>query len=69
VVGCRWLNFRRSIPHAPAPGDELQWQPSGLHPAATGRALIEEGLASRPGGPRIQADEQELLAIARGEID
>lgn len=33
------------------------------------RALIEEGLASGPGRPPTQADEDELLAIARGEID
>jgi antitoxin ParD1/3/4 len=33
------------------------------------RDLIEEGLASGPGRPRTKADEKELLAIARGEID
>ena len=33
------------------------------------RDLIEEGLASRPGRRRTKADEKELLAIARGEID
>ena len=33
------------------------------------RALIEEGLASGPGRRRTRADEQELLAIARGQID
>jgi antitoxin ParD1/3/4 len=33
------------------------------------RALIEEGLASGPGRPLTQADEDELFAIARGEID
>ena len=33
------------------------------------RALIEEGIASGPGRPLTQADEDELLAIARGEID
>lgn len=33
------------------------------------RALIEEGFASGPGRPLTQADEDELLAIARGEID
>jgi antitoxin ParD1/3/4 len=33
------------------------------------RALIEEGLASGPARPLTQADEDELLAIARGEID
>jgi antitoxin ParD1/3/4 len=33
------------------------------------RDLIEEGLASGPGRRRTAADENELLAIARGEID
>ena len=33
------------------------------------RDLIEEGLASGPGHRRTKADEKELLAIARGEID
>jgi antitoxin ParD1/3/4 len=33
------------------------------------RALIEEGLASGPARPLTRADEDELLAIARGEID
>jgi antitoxin ParD1/3/4 len=33
------------------------------------RDLIEEGLASGPGRRRTEADEKELLAIARGEID
>ena len=33
------------------------------------RALIEEGLASGPGRPLTQDDEDELLALARGEID
>lgn len=33
------------------------------------RALIEEGLASGPGRRRNKADQKELLAIARGEID
>jgi antitoxin ParD1/3/4 len=33
------------------------------------RDLIEEGLASGPGRRRTKADEKELLAIARGEID
>jgi len=33
------------------------------------RDLIEEGLASGPGRPRSMEDENELLAIARGEID
>jgi antitoxin ParD1/3/4 len=33
------------------------------------RALIEVGLASGPGRPLTQADEDELLAIAHGEID
>jgi antitoxin ParD1/3/4 len=33
------------------------------------RALIEEGLASGPARPDTEADEAELLAIARGEID
>ena len=33
------------------------------------RDLIEEGLASGPGRCRTKADEKELLAIARGEID
>ena len=33
------------------------------------RNLIEEGLASGPGRIRTKADEMELLAIARGEID
>lgn len=33
------------------------------------RALIEEGLVSGPGRPLMQADENELLAIVRGEID
>jgi antitoxin ParD1/3/4 len=33
------------------------------------RALIEEGLSSGPGRPLTQVDEDELIAIARGEID
>jgi antitoxin ParD1/3/4 len=33
------------------------------------RDLIEEGLASGPGRPRTKANDKELLAIARGEID
>ena len=33
------------------------------------RSLIEEGLASGPCHPLTQADEDELFAIARGEID
>lgn len=33
------------------------------------RDFIEEGLASGPGRRRTKADEKELLAIARGEID
>lgn len=33
------------------------------------RYLIEEGLASGPGRRRTKADERELLAIARGEVD
>ena len=33
------------------------------------RDLVEEGLASGPGHPRTKADDKELLAIARGEID
>ena len=33
------------------------------------RDLIEEGLASGPGRPRTEADEKELMVIARGEID
>lgn len=33
------------------------------------RDLIEEGLASGPGRHRSQADEHDLLAIARGVID
>jgi len=33
------------------------------------RALIEEGLASGSGRPLTQADEDELFAIARGDID
>jgi len=33
------------------------------------RDLIQEGLASGPGCPRTKADDEELLAIARGEID
>jgi antitoxin ParD1/3/4 len=33
------------------------------------RDLIEEGLTSGPGRRRTEADEKELLAIARGEID
>ena len=33
------------------------------------RALIEEALASGPALPLTRADEDELLAIARGEID
>ncbi len=32
-------------------------------------ALIDEGLASGPGRPRTKADDKELLAIARGDID
>ena len=33
------------------------------------RELIEEGRASGPGRARTQADDEELFAIARGEID
>lgn len=33
------------------------------------RALIEEGAASGPARQLTQSDEDELLAIARGEID
>ena len=33
------------------------------------RGLIEEGLASGPARPLTQADEDEALAVARGEID
>ncbi len=33
------------------------------------RGLIEAGLQSGPGRARTKADEKELLAIARGEID
>lgn len=33
------------------------------------RALIEEGLASGPSRPLTQTDDDELFAIARGEID
>ena len=33
------------------------------------RDLIEEGLASGPGRRRARAEEKQLLAIARGEID
>ena len=33
------------------------------------RDLIEEGLASGPSRRRTEADEKELLAIARGAID
>ncbi len=33
------------------------------------RTLLEEGLASGPATPRIAADERELLAVARGNID
>ena len=33
------------------------------------RDLIEEGLASGPGRSRTEADESELMAIARGEVD
>jgi len=33
------------------------------------RALIEEGLVSGPAQPISPADEAELLAVARGEID
>ena len=33
------------------------------------RDLIEEGLASGPGLPRSKADNEELLAIARGSVD
>ena len=33
------------------------------------RDLIEEGLASRPRRRRTKANDKELLAIARGEID
>ena len=33
------------------------------------RDLIEEGLASGPGRRRTPADEKELLAIARGQVD
>ena len=33
------------------------------------RDLIEEGLASGPGRSRSEADNEDLLAIARGEVD
>jgi len=33
------------------------------------RALIEEGLASGPARPLTQLDDDEALAVARGEID
>lgn len=33
------------------------------------RDLIEEGLASGPGRRRTPADEKELLAVARGQVD
>jgi antitoxin ParD1/3/4 len=33
------------------------------------RDLIEEGLASGPGRRRTPADEKDLLAIARGQVD
>ncbi len=33
------------------------------------RDLIEEGLASGPGLPRSKADNEALLAIARGTVD
>jgi len=33
------------------------------------RALIEEGLISGPARPLTQVDEDEALAVARGEID
>ena len=33
------------------------------------RNLIEEGLASGPGLPRSKADNEELLAIAHGNVD
>jgi len=33
------------------------------------RDLIEEGLASGPGQLRTQADDEELLAIACGQVD
>ena len=33
------------------------------------RDLIEEGLASGPGRRRTKADDKEVLAIARGDID
>ena len=33
------------------------------------RDLIEEGLASGPGRSRSKADNEELLAIALGEVD
>ncbi len=33
------------------------------------RNLIGEGLASGPGLPRSKADNDELLAIARGDVD
>ena len=33
------------------------------------RNLIEEGLASGPGLPRSKADNEDLLAIARGNVD
>jgi antitoxin ParD1/3/4 len=33
------------------------------------RKLIEEGLASGPGQQRTNTDDEELLAIARGEVD
>lgn len=33
------------------------------------RKLIEEGLASGPGQQRTNTDDEELLAIAHGEVD
>ena len=33
------------------------------------RTLLEQGIASGPGRPLTQADEDELLAIARGEVE
>lgn len=33
------------------------------------RELIEEGIASGPGQQRTSADDEELLAIARGDVD
>lgn len=48
---------------------DLVRRDQGEHAKKRLRDLTEEGLASGPGRRRTNADQKELLAIARGEID